>query len=265
MIPLIPRLIIAAVLASGCGLVSRADELPPPDVLYQNAPKGLPSEPAWGYWPAAPESWIIVHKQFVERSKQGGVDIVFIGDSITKGWKQASASDWAGPGAALQAVNYGIGGDTTRQVLWRIDHGMLDGISPRLVVLMIGTNNLYSDHNAGTNEEIVDGVKAVLLRVRAKAPAARVLLLGVLPRQTKSWCDRIVALNGLLAGLGSPGRVEFHDAGAGFVGENGRLNPELYAKDLVHLNAAGYEVLNTAVKPLVRDLLARPPLAAASK
>lgn len=234
--------------------------MPALDTLYCYAPKGLPSEPAWSYWPAAPESWIIVHKQFAARSQQGDVDIVFLGDSITKGWQQISSTNWADVTPALQAVNYGIGGDSTRQILWRIRHGVLDGINPRLVVLMIGTNNLYADQNAGTNEEIAEGVKAIIGLIHEKTPAARVLLLGVLPRQTKSWCDRIVALNGLLAGLNVPGRVRYFDPGAAFLGSDGRLKPELYSSDRVHLNAAGGEVLTTSVKPLVRELLRQPSL-----
>lgn len=251
---------------AGLGHMARADDTPAPDDMYQNAPKGLPSEPAWGYWTAAPKAWLIVHNQFVERTKKGGVDIVFLGDSITKGWKQAESLNWADTTPALQAVNYGIGGDTTRQILWRIQHGVLDGIQPRLVVLMIGTNNLYGDHNSGTNEQIADGVKTILARIHEKSPGSRVLLLGVLPRQTSAWCTRIAALNGLLAGLASPGRVEFRDPGAKFLGADGRVNKDLYSPDLVHLTAAGTEQLTTQVKPWVKALVqASPAKVAASK
>ena len=251
----IPRWLIAALFVTGLCRLVYADETHQLESIYQTPPKGLPSEPAWGCWTAAPKAWIMVHNQFVARTRQGHVDIVFLGDSITKGWKQAEATNWADTTPPLQSVNYGIGGDTTRQIIWRIDHGVLDGINPRLVVLMIGTNNLYSDQNSGTNEQIVDGVKTILGLIHGKSPGARVLLLGVLPRQTKSWCDRIVALNGLLAGLSEPGCVQFHDVGAEFLGADGRVNAKLYNADLVHLNAAGNEVLTVMVRPLVKNLL----------
>lgn len=159
---LISRLLLAGFIAAGCLAPAPAQGMPAPEALYQNAPKGLPSEPARGFWPKAPEAWIIVRNQFVKRTKQGNIDVIFIGDSLTKGWKQIPSTNWSGATSAPQAVNYGIGADTTRQILWRIRHGALDGISPSLVVLMTGTNNLYADHNSGTNEEITAGVKAVL-------------------------------------------------------------------------------------------------------
>jgi platelet-activating factor acetylhydrolase IB subunit beta/gamma len=250
-----PRLWIAILLVSGAGSLVRADALPSLESMYQDAPKGLPAEPAWGYWKAAPTSWMIVHQQFVARTKQGGVDIVFLGDSITKGWRQTESVNWSDSPTAPRTVNYGIGGDTTRQIIWRIQQGELDGITPKLVVLMIGTNNLYADHNSGTNEQIVDGVKTILGLIREKSPDTRVLLLGVLPRQTKFWSDRVVALNGLLAALNDPGRVRFHDACAKFIGEDGEINQALFSADLVHLNAAGYDSLTTITKPLVKSLL----------
>ena len=250
-----PRLFFAILLATGLHPFASAEELPPLESMYQDAPKGLPSEPAWGYWKAAPTAWISTHQQFVARSKQGNVDVVFLGDSITKGWKQVESTNWADSTPALQAVNYGIGGDTTRQIIWRINHGELDGIKPKLVVLMIGTNNLYADHNSGTNEQIVDGVKTIIGLIREKSPETRFLLLGVLPRESKFWCDRIVVLNGLLAGLKEPGRVQFHDSGSKFLTEDGGINKELFAADLVHLNATGNETLTAIVKPLVKELL----------
>lgn len=255
MTQLLPRWLFAGLLVAGLAQVCTADEMPAAETLYQTAPKGLPSEPAWGYWTAAPTSWVIVHNQFLERTKKGGVDIVFLGDSITSGWKEAASANWSGATPAPQAVNYGIGGDSTRQVIWRIRHGELDGLTPKVIVLMIGTNNLYADQNSGTNEQIADGVKTILALLQEKTPGARVLLMGVLPRQTKSWSDRIAALNKLLAGFNAPGRVQYRDAGAKFLNADGRPNTELYSKDLVHLNPAGYAVLNATVKPWIQELL----------
>jgi lysophospholipase L1-like esterase len=219
------------------------------------AAKALPHEAGWGYWTAAPGAWLQTHEGFVARSRKGGVDLVFLGDSITQGWRAAIEENWTGAEPRLRAVNYGIGGDSTRQVIWRIEHGTLDGIRPRLVVLMIGTNNLYRDHNAGSNDEIAIGVKKILALIAEKTPGTRVLLLGVLPRQTRTWCERISDLNTSISRNEVTGRIRFLDAGPAFLDAAGNVKADLYHADAVHLNARGYEVLSSLVKPVVRELL----------
>ena len=98
----------------------------------------------------------------------------------------AGKAEWAKRFAPLGAVDYGIGGDSTRQVLWHLGHGLVDGLASKLVVLKIGTNNLYGDHSAGTDEEIARGIETVVKTVREKLPKTRVLLLGILQRCPRS-------------------------------------------------------------------------------
>ena len=88
--------------------------------------------------------WMTRHDSFNQRVQQGKVDLIFIGDSITAGWEGAGKDVWQKYYAKRNAVNLGIGGDQTQHVLWRLDHGNIDGISPKLAVLMIGTNNAAS-------------------------------------------------------------------------------------------------------------------------
>ena len=220
------------------------------------APKGLPSQAAWGYWKAAPTAWIMTHNGMIAQTKKGGGEIVFLGDSITAGWSKGGKAIWEQTYAPLKAVNYGIGGDTTRQVIWRIEHGELDGFTPKLVVLMIGTNNLYADQNSGTNEEIADGVKKIIELIQAKSPTTKILLLGVLPRQTKvPWCDRIAALNLLLAPLANGSTVRYLDIDKDFLDSEDKAKAELFNTDLVHPNAKGYEVISAAVLPTVTEMV----------
>src|SRR5690242_10525828 len=123
-------------------------------------------------------NWMKRHESFNERVKQGNVDLIFIGDSITQGWEGAGKNVWQEYYAKRNAVNLGIGGDRTQHVLWRLDHGNIDGINPKLAVLMIGTNNSGSN----TSQQIAEGVRLIVEKLRAKLPNTKVLVLGIFPR-----------------------------------------------------------------------------------
>ena len=217
--------------------------------------KATPATPGWGYWAKAPLDWQRTLDGEVGRARQGGIDVLFVGDSITQGWGGAGKALWEANYAPLKAVNFGIGGDSTRQVLWRLDHGIIDGIAPKVVVVAIGTNNLYNDQNSGTDEEIAAGVKQITTVLRARLPQAKLLVLGMLPRQNAYFCDRIARINALVAKLDDGAAVRFLDPGAAFISAPGTVKPELYRDDQVHLTAAGYAVFDAALHPLVEQLL----------
>ncbi len=215
--------------------------------------KGKPWEPAWGFWPKFPADWQTTHQGLVGRIKNGPVKILFIGDSLTKGWMDGGKAVWDKNYAPLDAVDIGIGGDSTRQILWRIDHGAVDGISPKLIVLMIGTNNLYGDYNAGTNSEIAKGIETIIQQLKMKCPEARILLLGLLPRQNAYFSGRTKAINAQLAKLDG-GSVRFLDMSDKFQISEGNLVADLYTPDLVHLQPKGYEVWAETMKPLFDEM-----------
>src|SRR5262249_29418296 len=121
-------------------------------------------------------AWVQLHQQFLERARAGKIDLLFLGDSITQGWGQNEA--WKKHYGPRNAANFGIGGDRTQHVLWRLDSGEIDGIAPKVVVLMIGTNNVGSNKP----EEIAEGVRAIVDKLRAKLPKSKILLLGIFPR-----------------------------------------------------------------------------------
>src|SRR5690348_111913 len=101
------------------------------------------------------------HKAFLEIAKKGGVEVLFLGDSITHGWEGQAA--WKKYFEPLKAANFGIGGDRTQHVLWRITEGKeLEGINPKAAVIMIGTNNM----GPNSSEEIADGVAAIVSTLR---------------------------------------------------------------------------------------------------
>ncbi|MBN8526332.1 MAG: GDSL family lipase [Planctomycetes bacterium] len=240
----------AAVLLALAGCLIGADTDPtagPPD-------KALPSVAGWGFWPKYPKDWIRTFEGQLKQAKAGGIGVVFLGDSITNGWSAAGKAQWDARFAPLKAANFGIGGDSTRQVLWRIEHGLLDGITPKVIVVAIGTNNLYGDYNAGTEAEIAAGIKACVDAARAKVPTAKILIVGMLPRQNAYFCDRIATVNAITAKLDDGAAVRYVDPGAAFLEAPGKVKADLYREDQVHLVTAGYAVLVEAVAPLVEAM-----------
>lgn len=204
-----------------------------------------------------PGTWMKQHEKFLERGKQGDMDLLFLGDSITAGWN--SAKDvWSQAYAPRRAANFGIGGDRTQHVLWRIDNGEIDNIRPKVVVLMIGTNNL----GANSNAEIAEGVKAILDRLRSKLPTTKVLLLGIFPRGSNA--DKTVAavtpqprvaeINTQLATFDDGGKtVRYLDIGPSFLvdGQVARAN----MPDFLHLTPAAYQIWADAMEPTLAKML----------
>lgn len=224
-------------------------------------PKAMPSEPGWGFYPQFPTAWLAHFESQLARTKQGGVNVIFLGDSITQGWGDAKAglSVWKERYEPLGAVNYGIGGDSTRQVLWRLTHGLVDGLQPKLVVVKIGTNNLYEDQNSGSDEDIARGIEAVVKTLREKLPQSRVLLLGILPRQNDWFCGRAKRINAIIKKLDDGKNVRFLDLWNLFYDEAStnshcRVKRELFNKDLLHLEKKGYQVWSDAMQPLFIEM-----------
>jgi beta-glucosidase len=197
--------------------------------------------------------WMEMHRKFVERAQKGHVDLLFLGDSITQGWNDNEA--WKRHYGPRHAANFGIGGDRTQHVLWRLQHGELDGIEPRVVVLMIGTNNASS----ATAEEIAQGITAIVRELRQRLPKARVLLLGVFPRGQKpdATREKLQAVNARIAGLDDGSHVKFLDIGKAFLNEDGTISPEIMP-DYLHLSRKGYRIWADAMEPTLWSMLDEP-------
>lgn len=216
------------------------------------APRGKAWEPGWGFWPKVPAAWQQTHYGFVSQTSKGGVDILFLGDSLTKGWSGEGKEIWAKNYAPLKAANIGIGGDTTRQTLWRLDHKAMDGITPKVVVLMIGVNNIFT--GTGTDEEIVQGVGEILKQIHARSRNSKVLVLGILPLGNTAQSERARNINSKVAPL-CTGNVRFLDMSTKFVDAEGKVLPECYREDKVHLGAAGYTAWDAAMYPVLQEML----------
>lgn len=196
------------------------------------------------------------HDAFVARARQGNVDVLFIGDSITAFFEQRAPDVWNTDIAPLgNVVNFGIEGDRTQFLLWRVLHGELDGTNARVVVLMIGTNNLAT----ATPANVTRGVAAIVDTVRAKLPDAVVVLNALLPRGKPGDAVRakLADVNARLAALADGDRVRWVDPGAAFVDSSGAIQLDLMP-DRLHPSPLGYEVWASALRPLLGELLARP-------
>jgi beta-glucosidase len=203
--------------------------------------------------PRTDQWWQDRQNSFNARVKQGKADLLLIGDSITHGWEGGGKAVWEKYYTKRNAVNLGIGGDQTQHVLWRLDHGNLEGISPKLAVLMIGTNNAASNKP----EEIAEGVKAIVAKLQAKLPQMKVLVLAIFPRDAdKNGKLRQVndKTNEIIAKLADNKNVFYLDINAKFLGADGTLSKDIMP-DLLHPNEKGYTIWAEAIEPTVAKLM----------
>ncbi len=202
-----------------------------------------------------PTNWIARHEGFVAQAKKGGIDLLFMGDSITDGWHwgNGGVNIWPKYYEPRHAANFGIGGDRTQHVLWRLDHGEADGIDPKVTVLMIGTNNTGSNKTP----EIVEGVAAIVKELRTKMPHSKVLLLAIFPRAEKKDAAvriQIQDVNLRLAQLDDGKWVKFLDIGPKFLEPDGTLSRTIMP-DLLHPNQKGYQIWADAMEPTLAAMM----------
>lgn len=194
------------------------------------------------------------HEMFLTRIKEGPVGLLFLGDSITDVWPSRGKDSWAKL-APYHPADFGISGDRTEHVLWRITNGELDGIQPKATVIMIGTNNIghFGDEKP---EWAADGVKKIVEVVHQKLPNTKVLLLGVFPRGPKDSDARkkVEAINQIISKLGDGQKTVYLDIGQKFLDANGEL-PRDIMPDGLHPNAKGYDIWYEAMWPTLEKLL----------
>ena len=206
-----------------------------------------------------------MHDSFLARGKAGPIGVLFLGDSITQGWTKAPHV-WEHYYGKLQPANFGIGGDQTQHVIWRIENGELDGINPKVVVLMLGTNNT----SAHTTAEIAAADRKIVGLIQARIPGAKVLVLAVFPRGARKdkegnitatavadaakRMEIIRGVNAELARLDNGGTVRFLDINAVFVGQDGKI-PFAIMPDQLHPNAAGYQLWAEAMQPTLTAMM----------
>lgn len=207
-------------------------------------------------------SWYMPrHEQKLQQAAQQEVDLLFIGDSITHYWENQGRTVWQEYYANRKAFNLGFSGDKTSNVLWRLQNGEVDQLSPKLTVIMIGTNNRESA------TQIADGVKAICAEVRQRMPESKILVLGIFPRgdyrdrpkqevtesgDNRQWATNREA-NTILSQFADNETIFYLDIGEAFLNE-GKVRRDLMP-DFLHPNTAGYQVWAEAQEPALKKLL----------
>ena len=193
--------------------------------------------------------WLEHFQHSLDRSKRGNVNLIFDGDSITDFWMGEGKEVWAKNYGRLNAVDYGISGDRTENMLWRVEKGQSASLHPKLVAILIGTNN--TDHC--TDAEVAGGVTAVVRAYQKACPSAVILLQAIFPRAespTDPARQEITRVNQILAKLGDGKQVLYVDFGDKFLLPDGTINRE-FMPDTLHPSAKGYEVWAEAIRPIM--------------
>jgi platelet-activating factor acetylhydrolase IB subunit beta/gamma len=213
-------------------------------------------------WPVVPcaghfggDAWLKLHEAHVKTVQEikGPIDVLLVGDSITIQWGES----WKKHFPALKTVNIGIGGDKTQNVLWRLDHGGVDGLQPKAIVLMIGNNNMFFTPETGI-AAAAQGIEMCVKNLREKFPAGRLIVAKILPAHTPGhrFYEDIRKTNAALDAmkLDSDAKVTVLDLTADFTNSDGTLKKDLFTPDNIHLSPAGYAAYAEKLKPLLSGL-----------
>jgi len=195
------------------------------------------------------------HEEFLKVTKAGGVDLLFVGDSITDGWRGGGKAIWDKTFGPLKPANFGISGDRTEHVIWRMRNGELEGLAPKLVVIMIGTNN-----GGDSAPDVALGIRTIISDIHERCPRAKFLLLGIFPRSEKpdgarAKNEEVNKLISKFTGALELGRVSYMDIGAKFLAADGTTLPKDIMPDFLHPNEKGYQIWADAIIDKVKQLM----------
>jgi lysophospholipase L1-like esterase len=207
----------------------------------------------------------IAHEQLLAKRSQGKIDIYFEGDSITRRWGAADypqfLENWKKNFFGWNAADFGWGSDRLENILWRIENGELDGVNPKVIVLLAGTNNVGSKVPAEGIEaaaaNVTKGLDAVVRAMRAKAPNATIILMGIFPRNDNmDVMPEIDRINASLARLANGAKIRYLNINTKLADPEGKLNDGMMnERDKLHPMLGGYQVWADALKPIFTELL----------
>jgi lysophospholipase L1-like esterase len=205
----------------------------------------------------------LAHQQLLAKARSGRIDVYFEGDSITRRWGATDYPDflahWRKTFHGWNAANFGWGGDRTENILWRLENGELDGVEPKVIVILAGTNNVGKE--AGDDAKAADvsrGLSKIVEMCRKKAPAATIVLTAIFPRNDHpAAVPTIARINANLAKMADGKSVRFLDVNASLADAEGTLFEGMMA-DGLHPNLKGYEVWAEGLKPILSELLGPP-------
>lgn len=204
-------------------------------------------------------AWETFNAQIDANAAKGNAQVVFLGDSITYNWQTVGPAVWQQNYASFDALNAGISGDRTQNLIWRIEHGNLGTSNPKIVVLMVGVNNLGAGDSP---QDTATGVASVVAALRDALPNSKILLLAILPAFDEAadgtFRQEITATNQLIQKLADNQNVFYLDMGPAFTDADGNILPQLFQPVLVHPNQQGYEVWAQTMNPYLDAIMALP-------
>lgn len=207
----------------------------------------------------------IAHEQLVAKAKMGGIDIYFEGDSITRRWGTSDAAwkanleNWNSNFFGWNAADFGWGADLTQNILWRLENGELDGVNPKIIVLLAGINNVGTVPGGDEKvENITRGLQAIVKVMQEKAPNAVIILTGLFPRNdSMSVIPEINKINENLAKMADGKKIRYINVNDKLADENGKLHPGMTV-DRLHPTPRGYQIWADALKPIFTEILGPP-------
>jgi lysophospholipase L1-like esterase len=216
--------------------------------------------------PRTDSSSLLAHQQLVQKAKQGGIDVYFVGDSITRRWGAADPQylalleNWKTNFFGWNAANFGWGGDRIENILWRLENGELDGVDPKVIVIQAGINNVGSDPGGPEKvKDITQGLSALLGVCQAKAPAATVIMTAIFPRNDHmAVIPTINQINRNISRMADGKKVRYLNINDLLADKDGKLFPGMIGPDQLHPALKAYQVWADALKPILTEPLGPP-------
>ncbi len=202
----------------------------------------------------------VAHEQLLEKAKKGGIDVYFLGDSITRRWGATDypefLANWKSNFFGWNAANFGWGADQIENILWRVENGELDGVHPKIIVLLAGINNVGTVPGGDTKvESITSGLKALVTACQQKAPDAVIVLTALFPRNDNmSVIPTIHRINDKLAMMADGKKVRYLNVNDKLADKDGKLFDGI-SKDKLHPSLQGYQVWADGLKPILTEIL----------
>jgi lysophospholipase L1-like esterase len=218
--------------------------------------------------PRTDQNSMTAHEQLLDKAKRGGIDVYFEGDSITRRWGATDypefLANWKQNFFGWNAANFGWGADSIQNILWRLQNGELDGVRPKIIVLLAGTNNVGNLFPAVADDQkaadITRGIKAVLDVMSAKAPEAAIILMGIFPRNDNvALMPLINKINENLSAFADGKKIRYLNINDKLADKDGKLFEGMaHPRDKLHLEIKGYQVWADQLKPIFNELLGPP-------
>ena len=259
------QILALVIIVAWCSVAGAQTTLPEKaNATVNPAGRGL-AAPADKPAPRTDKNSQIAHEQLVEKAKKGGIDVYFVGDSITRRWGTSDSQyremlqNWTTNFFGWNAGNFGWGADSTQNILWRLENGELDGVNPKVIVILAGINNVGSVPGGEEKvENITHGLKAIVRVCQEKAPSAVVVLTGIFPRNDNmAVIPEINQINQNLAKLADGKKIRYLNVNDKLADADGKLLPGM-SNDKLHPTVKAYQIWADGLKPIFTEILGPP-------